>query len=158
MRLGWPSESSDESARAARPDDGRPGAHRVPAITLAQYFMGRDAEHAVELTEGLRRNASVMVARANALLRHACVACAVNSGWRPRAVNAQVPNASPRSRHVTCEAIDLDDPDGRLDAWCMANLHVLEAIGLWLEHPAATPGWCHLQIVPPRSGRRVFEP
>ncbi|MPZ45537.1 MAG: hypothetical protein GEV05_19530 [Betaproteobacteria bacterium] len=127
-------------------------------ITLAEYFMGRDAEHGSELTEQLMRNADAMVTRANMLLERACVACAVNSGWRPRAVNTQVPNASPRSRHLTCEAIDLADPDDRLDAWCMRNLEVLEAIGLWLEHPDATPGWCHVQIVPPRSGRRVFEP
>lgn len=130
----------------------------METITLEQYFMGRDAEHAAELTEPLKRNAETMVARANALLRQACIACGVNSGWRPPRVNAQVPNASPRSRHITCEAIDLADPDDRLDAWCMDNLRVLEAIGLWLEHPDATPGWCHLQIVPPRSGRRVFEP
>jgi Peptidase M15 len=127
-------------------------------ITLAQYFMGRDAEHAPELTETIRRNAELTVARVNALLAHACIECAVNSGWRPAAINAAVPGASPRSRHLTCEAVDLDDPDDALDTWCMAHLDVLEAIGLWLEHPAATPGWCHVQIVPPRSGRRVFEP
>jgi hypothetical protein len=40
----------------------------------------------------------------------------------------------------------------------MANLAVLEELQLWLEHPDATPGWCHLQILPPRSGRRVFYP
>ena len=127
-------------------------------ITLAQYYMGRDAEHAAELTDELARNAERTVARANALLAHACIGCAVNSGWRPAAINAGVPGASPRSRHLTCEAIDLDDPDDALDAWCMQHLEVLEAIGLWLEHPAATPGWCHVQTVPPRSGRRVFEP
>ena len=127
-------------------------------ITLAQYFMGRDAEHPAELTDSLRRNAEVMVKRANALLQRACVACAVNSGWRPRAVNAHVVNASPRSRHLTCEAIDLADPDDHLDAWCMRHLDEMEAIGLWLEHPDATPGWCHVQIVAPPSGRRVFEP
>ena len=136
-----------------------PGAaDAVSPITLAQYFMGRDAEHGAELTEPLRRNAEAMIARVNTLLERACIACTVNSGWRPHAINAQVPNASPRSRHLTCEAIDLADPDERLDAWCLRHLDELEAIGLWLEHPDATPGWCHLQIVPPKSGRRVFEP
>jgi hypothetical protein len=127
-------------------------------ITPAQYFMGRDGEHARELTEQLARNAELTIARANALLAHACIECAVSSGWRPAAINAAVANASPRSRHLTCEAIDLVDPHDALDAWCMQHLEVLEAIGLWLEHPAATPGWCHVQTVPPRSGRRVFEP
>ncbi len=130
----------------------------MTAITLTQYFMGREAEHGAELTGLLRCNAYVMVARANALLERACIACSVNSGWRPHAINAVVPNASPRSRHLTCEAIDLADPDDRLDAWCLRHLEVLTEIGLWLEHPDATPGWCHVQIVPPRSGRRVFRP
>jgi hypothetical protein len=136
----------------------RSAADATGRITLAQYFMGRDAVHGAELTKELRRNAEVTVARANMLLQRAGLAGAVNSGWRPHAVNAQIANASPRSRHLTCEAVDLADPDDELDAWCMRHLEVLEAIGLWLEHPQATPGWCHLQIVPPRSGRRVFEP
>jgi len=128
-------------------------------LTLTDYFMGRERLHPTELTAKLRRNAACTVQRANALLRLAGVHdCAVNSGWRPRTINASIPNASPRSRHVTCEAIDLCDDDGALDAWCMANLPALETIGLWLEHPSATPGWCHVQTVPPGSGRRVFFP
>jgi len=120
--------------------------------------MGRDRSHAHELNAALRANATLMVERANALLMRAAFAGVVNSGWRPQAVNAVVPNASPRSKHLSCEAIDLDDAAGALDAWCMRNLAVLEEIGLWLEHPDATPGWCHVQVVPPRSGRRVFMP
>ena len=120
--------------------------------------MGRDRSHAHELTDELRANAALTIERANALLRHAALAGMVSSGWRPHAINAALPNASPRSKHLSCQAIDLDDASGALDAWCMGNLAVLEAIGLWLEHPDATPGWCHLQVVPPRSGRRVFMP
>jgi len=69
-----------------------------------------------------------------------------------------VPGAAKGSKHLSCQAIDLEDRDGRLDAWCMAHLGVLEELQLWLEHPDATPGWCHLQILPPRSGLRVFYP
>jgi len=127
-------------------------------ISLAQYFMGREGEYASELIAPLRANAEETVARVNALLARACLQCEVNSGWRPRALNARIPNASPRSRHISCQAVDLADPDGSLDAWCLANPDALEALGLWLEHPDATPGWCHLQTVPPASGRRVFEP
>jgi hypothetical protein len=127
-------------------------------ITLAQYFMGRERSHADELSETLRGNAEHIVERVNALIASAGMVCEVSSGWRPHAINAGIPNASPRSRHMSCEAIDLADPDGSIDAWCLAHLPVLEALGLWLEHPAATPGWCHLQTVPPASGRRVFEP
>ena len=128
------------------------------AIALADYFMGRDRTHAHELTERLRDNAVITVERANGLLARAGMTGIVTSGWRPHAINALVPNASPRSKHLSCEAIDLDDEDDALDDWCMRNLAALEEIGLWLEHPDATPGWCHLQIVPPRSRRRVFMP
>ena len=128
-------------------------------LTLADYFMGRDVVHCAELTPELRFNAACTVERANALLQRAGTATRiVNSGWRPRAVNATVPNASVRSRHITCQAIDLCDEGDGLDAWCMANLPVLAVLGLWLEHPSATPGWCHVQTVPPRSNRRVFYP
>ncbi len=128
-------------------------------LTLTEYFMGRDATHAEELDEALKENARLIVARANELLRLSGATHArVNSGWRPRSINAAIAHASPRSRHLTCEAIDLGDVDGGLDTWCMHNLDRLEVLGLWLEHPDATPGWCHVQTVPPRSGRRVFMP
>jgi hypothetical protein len=35
---------------------------------------------------------------------------------------------------------------------------VLRDLALWLEHPASTKGWAHVQLRPPRSGRRVFYP
>lgn len=127
-------------------------------ITLTDYYMGRDEQFRGELTAELCTNAATVVERVNRLLDRAGFTCGVNSGWRPKAVNATVKGASPRSRHVTCQAIDIADEDGRLDAWCMAHLDVLEELGLWLEHPRATPSWCHLQIVPPPSGNRVFEP
>jgi len=128
-------------------------------LTLADYYMGRERLHPDELTPHLQRNAACTLGRANRLLQLAGArAWVINSGWRPLAINACIPNASPRSRHITCEAIDLGDGDGSLDAWCIEHLETLASLGLWLEHPRATPGWCHVQTVPPRSGRRVFCP
>lgn len=117
------------------------------AITLADYYMGRDSLYAHELTPELAANAQQTVACANELLRRAGLRRAVNSGWRPAAVNATVKNAAKKSKHMLCLAIDINDDDGALDAWCMAHPEVLEELGLWLEHPSATPGWCHVQIV-----------
>lgn len=127
-------------------------------ITLDGYFMGRDRSHAAELTDERRAHAEETVERVNRLLARAGIATAVNSGWRPAGINAGVPGAAPRSKHIECLAVDLDDPDGALDRWCLQHLDALSEIGLWLEHPDATPGWCHLQIRPPGSGNRVFEP
>ena len=131
---------------------------RIPALKLADYYMGRDREFHAELTPELRANARETVRRVNRLLKRAGFTRRITSGWRPAAVNAAVPGAAKGSKHISCIAIDLEDKDGALDAWCMAHLDVLEEIGLWLEHPDATPDWCHLQTLPPRSGNRIFEP
>lgn len=131
---------------------------RSNRLKLADYYMGRDAEYRSELTGELRANARDIVKRVNRLLQRAGMTRKVTSGWRPAALNATVPGAASGSKHISCLAIDLEDRDGALDAWCMANLPVLEELGLWLEHPRATRGWCHLQTRPPRSGNRVFEP
>lgn len=135
-------------------------------ITLEQFFMGRDKQYAAQLTPEFRANAAETVLRANALLtlffflNPAAKARKVNSGWRPPAVNAATKGAAALSKHMTCQAVDLSDPDGELDAWLMteAGQDALIDIGLWMEHPNATPRWAHVQTVPPRSGRRVFMP
>jgi hypothetical protein len=131
---------------------------RTPALKLADYYMGRDKLYRGELTRELRANARNTLQRVNRLLRRAVMMRRVSSGWRPAAINAGVPGAAQGSKHLSCLAIDLEDRDGALDAWCMAHLDVLETLGLWLEHPDATPGWCHLQTQPPRSGNRAFKP
>ena len=139
-------------------------------IELADYYMGRDREYSHLLGSDLRHNAGITVEAANKLLvlaKTGGVSLDVNprtgtivsSGWRPPAVNSVVPGAALRSKHLSCQAVDLFDPDGDLDDWCLINADtVLRDLGLWLEHPAATKGWCHVQTMPPRSGRRVFYP
>lgn len=133
-------------------------------ITLSDYFMGRDKQYAQDLTPEILANAEQTVARVNLLLSRYKSATGdakirkVTSGWRPPAVNQGVSGAAPRSKHMTGEAVDIADPDGKLDEWCLENPKVLEEVGCWQEHPSATAVWCHLQIVPPKSGRRVFYP
>lgn len=143
-------------------------------ISVTDYFTGpgmvrRDEKYAAELTEEIQKNAEETVLRVNQLLA-AMAAAKVplvadpttgslsHSGWRPPEVNAVTPGAAKASRHMTGQADDLHDPRGYLDAWCMANQKKLAEIGLWLESPTATLGWCHVQTVPPKSGRRVFIP
>lgn len=139
-------------------------------ITLHDYWLGRDITHSLQLGTDLRRNAARTVDAANAMLVLAKAAgvtleqsprtgTIVTSGWRPADINAATPGAAMRSLHMTCEAIDLYDPDGDLDEWLLASADtVLRDLALWLEHPAATKGWAHVQTRPPRSGRRVFYP
>lgn len=138
-------------------------------ITINQYYMGRDKTHSHELTAALRSNAVDLVSRVNELLsefgqRGLTLSIStkskslVSSGWRPQAINRNVQGASQRSKHITCQAIDIYDPDDRLDNFCKNNFTLLKSVGLWLEIPSATPGWCHLQSVAPASGHRMFKP
>ena len=137
-------------------------------ITLTDYWMGRDATYPLSLDTATRRAAAVTVDLANRLLVIAKTCgvpltlneqgTLVRSGWRPPAVNAMTPNASPTSLHMTGGAIDFHDPSGALDAWMLACPQPLVDLGLWQEHPSATPSWAHVQTKPPRSGNRVFWP
>jgi hypothetical protein len=127
-------------------------------ITLKEYFQGRDDLYPDELTDELRRNAGVTVDRINGLLNIFGENRNLTSGWRPAVVNAKTPGAAKFSKHTTCEAGDVEDHDGTFDEWCFDNPKMLEQIGLWQEHPASTKGWTHLQIVSPKSGKRVFYP
>lgn len=60
------------------------------------------------------------------------------------------------SRHLSGEAVDIADPDGKLMEWCKANAELLEKAELWCED--GTVGWVHFQIKPPKSGKRFFLP
>ena len=75
-------------------------------------------------------------------------------GFRPQ----YCPIGAPKSNHKKGLAVDIYDPYNQLDLWCMNNHAILEELGLWLEHPSSTKGWCHVQAVPPRSNNRVFLP
>lgn len=140
-------------------------------ISLTDFLMGRREQHPLSYSPGIEREALRTIELANQVLNAAQAAgvtlernprtgSLVSSGWRPPAVNEATPGAAVRSLHMTGQAIDLYDPDGDLDDWLMsdAGQTALAQVGMWLEHPAATKGWCHLQTKPPRSGRRVFFP
>jgi hypothetical protein len=140
-------------------------------LALSDYWMGRDMTHGLELSTVIRKNAALMIELADKLLiiaktrgvtleTNPRTGSIVSSGWRPPSFNATVPGAAPRSRHMTGQAIDLYDPDGDLDAWLLRTdgQRVMQDLGIWHEHPAATKGWAHIQSVPPKSGRRTFYP
>jgi hypothetical protein len=132
-------------------------------ITLEQYF-GR-MSHIEEPTDAVVAAATDLLFKVNALL----VRCAalgivmadptpIHSGWRPACYNAGVPGAAVKSKHITGQAVDISDDEGALHEFLFAQQAILEQEELWMEHPAATKGWCHLQSIPPRSGNRVFFP
>lgn len=141
---------------------------RPATITLADYLGDHVRTNGDELTVELMANATKTVDKVNQLfqaldaaevkVQRNAAGSYLNSGWRPAAYNATVPNASVTSKHITCEAADIFDPDGDIDNYLMGDLMVLAGLGLYMEHPAATKGWCHVQTRAPKSGNRVFYP
>jgi hypothetical protein len=62
------------------------------------------------------------------------------------------------SNHLKGLAVDVADATGNFWKWCMANLELMEKLGVYFEDRSATPTWVHMQIAPPASGRRIFKP
>lgn len=122
-------------------------------ITRDELLMGRDKQY--PLTSGLLANLGELLVNLNKFRQIYGKPMTVSSGYRPGKFNT-LAGGAPNSSHVTCQAADFHDPDGVLDKFCVDNQDILAQCGLYLESPVNTPGWCHLQIRPPASGRRVF--
>ena len=75
-------------------------------------------------------------------------------GFRPQSckIGAQ------KSSHKEGLAVDLFDPLGEIDSWCMVNFDKLATCGIYIEHPTKTIGWSHWTIKRPGSGNRAFFP
>lgn len=88
----------------------------------------------------------------------------ITSGWRPASHNAAI-GGSKGSRHCYCQAIDLWDPSKEIGQAAARAPELLEELGLWMEslvttHAAHEPAglWVHFQVLPPKSGNRIFIP
>lgn len=53
-----------------------------------------------------------------------------------------------KSKHLYGQAVDIADPNQKLQKWCLDNEDQLISIGLWMESFDVTINWCHFQIVP----------
>lgn len=124
-------------------------------VTREEILQGRDKEF--PLSQEQEANLSKLLAAVNKFRDIYGKPLKVSSGYRPGKYNEAAGGAK-KSNHMQCLAVDFVDVDGSLDAYCLANLKVLEECGLYLESPEHTPSWCHLQAIAPRSGNRVFLP
>jgi len=75
-------------------------------------------------------------------------------GFRPQ----NCPIGAPNSAHKQGMAVDIYDPDNKIDEWLYRNYAMLNSSGLWFEHKSATPRWSHWSSRKPGSGRRFFLP
>lgn len=78
---------------------------------------------------------------------------------RVRALQGLSPLSVPMgSLHLMGGACDISDRDHQLQHWLLEHLDLLESLHLYCEAFEATKTWVHLQIYPPLSGKRFFEP
>lgn len=97
----------------------------------------------------------------------------INSGYRTNKEHAQIykkkndkrknlglPQIPPplHSKHLAGQAADISDPHGYVKAWIDRHPEVVKEIDLYFEEFSYCPGYVHVQIVPPKSGRRFFKP
>jgi uncharacterized protein YcbK (DUF882 family) len=82
----------------------------------------------------------------------------VDSGLRSQADQQRINPSAPKSKHLTGQAADIADKSRELRDWILANMDKMEEIGFWFEDFGHTPTWVHFQIVPPKSGHRIFIP
>lgn len=123
-------------------------------ISVEEFLMGRATPD--ELPPEYVSNMNELLPRVNALLEKFGESRKVNSGFRRQSDNDATANASKKSKHMICAAVDLEDRDGKLDEFCSEE--ILIEFNLYKEASEATPGWCHLSFLPPRSGKRIFIP
>ncbi|HZX13719.1 MAG TPA: D-Ala-D-Ala carboxypeptidase family metallohydrolase [Thermodesulfobacteriota bacterium] len=128
-------------------------------ITLEDYVMNRDTLFPQEW-EIAYPNAVILLEKVNNFLQELNLdfGLAVSSGFRPKEINDKLSTASKRSLHTIGKAIDLADTANRLKDVFMPQYRsedadLLRKYGLFMEHPAHTPGWIHLDI-----GDRIDRP
>lgn len=132
-------------------------------LTLEEYFTscGRYPERleSQEITDTVRNNAILLLARVNPLLASFQVSPRITSGFRPQSVNDALKNSGKKSLHCKGMAVDLNDPNGHLKFNIIMNPNLLAQYGLWMEDYTSTPGWCHLDIGErPERLVRIFRP
>src|SRR5574343_1584036 len=119
---------------------------------LKAYLMGRDKKYPI--TEKQKENALELLRRVGLLFERIGIKDpSLTSGYRPSVINAKVGGAK-MSAHTTCEAGDWENLNNRISD--LISVALLVEFDLYMENPAFTKGWIHLQTRPTRSGNRIF--
>lgn len=122
-------------------------------ITRKELLMGRDTEYPLDLKT--EQHLKKLLTAVNFLQVHYWPKpMIVTSGYRPGHYNKTAGGAE-HSAHLTCEAIDIRDSDGKLCEFLLYNQSILVQCNLYMESPDQTKGWCHLQTRP--TINRVFK-
>jgi hypothetical protein len=127
-------------------------------ITKDELLQGRDETFKDEYTDAISDNLDILLQKINVIRAAYAKPMRVTSGWRPASINGMIKGAAPKSNHMIGCAVDISDSTGALWQWCLDNLDLLKATGLYLEDRRWTPTWIHFQTVRPNSKKRIFRP
>lgn len=75
-------------------------------------------------------------------------------GFRP----LSCPQGASKSAHKSGMAVDIYDPENKIDNWLLAHADDVADFDLFFEHPNDTPNWSHWGTRAPKSGNLFFHP
>lgn len=126
---------------------------------------GRYKDRAQKVTPEIQKNMQELCQRVSALLADLgwVGKLDVVSGYRTPEANAATSNAGAKSRHLLGAACDiLDDSNQTLAKLVQSREDLLIKHDLYTEHLSKTVGkrtnWVHLEIIGPKSKKRIFMP
>lgn len=122
-------------------------------ITAEEVLMGRAKQE--DLTDELKANLEKLLEALNKFRKEYGSPMYVSSGYRPAELNKTIGGGS-KSAHMSLQACDFRDTDGKLFEFIKKDPDILERCGLYLEDPRWTVGWIHLQCR--KASRRIFLP
>lgn len=80
----------------------------------------------------------------------------VTSGVRDIELQKIINPHNMNSAHLTGDAVDVSDVDGKIYSFCISNVDLMIKLGLWFEMRTYCPRWTHMQTRP--AQRRFFVP
>ena len=136
-------------------------------MIIYKQYVGRWAS---EITEEFKQNIEIkLLPVINGLIEHlqnrgiifsinpntsSIISGSTLGGFRPQTTSV----GAAKSNHKKGLAVDIYDPQKDIGKWCLNNESILAEFDVFVEHPNYTNNWCHFQVVPPASGRRIFIP
>lgn len=135
---------------------------KIERKKMGQISLEELNPHKYPTTPEIDANLQILYSRINQVRQAYNKPMIVTSGLRSEAQQQQLiadgkSNAS-KSKHLTGQAVDIQDKDEELRKWVERNIKLMEEIGFWFEDFNHTKGWIHFQSISPRSGKRIFIP
>lgn len=118
-------------------------------FTLSEMYPGYKKE---QVPAEVLANLKILMGKLNELGKYYTKPVIVKRGYRGAELNEKVGGVS-NSPHMTGHAVDLVDKDGEIDRFMMNSSDKLKKLGLYVENPQETIGWCHVQF---RKASAIF--